>query len=301
MNFPKVSQSKGDGKRKCTKQTLEQLYERRKQVVSLHLQAVGVMQIVSLTGLSYPAVRACIDLFEAGGWPAIRPAERGRSPGMGRTLSQLQQDSIERTIIDKRPEQLKMDFFLWSRVAVGQLIERKCGIKLQVRSVGKYLTRWGFTPHKPVKRANEQHAKAVQASLEGKYPGLEQRARQEGAEVHWIDETALVNTDARAKSAAPVGKTPIAKTGGTGADTGQKLSMIATVTNQGKTRWMIIDDALDADKLIEFLAALIKEAEKKVFLILDNLRVHHSKVVKAWVAERKDQIELFYLPSHSLS
>jgi transposase len=36
-----------------------------------------------------------------------------------------------------------------------------------------------------------------------------------------------------------------------------------------------------------------------VFLILDNLRVRHSKIVKAWVAERKEQIELFYLPSYS--
>jgi transposase len=36
-----------------------------------------------------------------------------------------------------------------------------------------------------------------------------------------------------------------------------------------------------------------------VFLILDNLRVHHSKPVKAWLAERKEQIEVFYLPSYS--
>ena len=62
---------------------------------------------------------------------------------------------------------------------------------------------------------------------------------------------------------------------------------------------MIIDDAFNADKLIEFLASLLKDAGKKVFLILDNLRVHHSKIVKAWVTERIDQIELFYLPSYS--
>jgi hypothetical protein len=61
------------------------------------------------------------------------------------------------------------------------------------------------------------------------------------------------------------------------------LDRIATVTNQGKARWMIIDEAFDAEKLIEFLQALIKDAGKKVFLILDNLRVHHSKLVKAWV------------------
>ena len=35
-------------------QKLEQLHERRKQVVRLHLRGTGVMQIVTLTGLSYP-------------------------------------------------------------------------------------------------------------------------------------------------------------------------------------------------------------------------------------------------------
>ena len=105
-----------------------------------------------------------------------------------------------------------------------------------------------------------------------------------------------MNTDVRGRSFAPRGKTPVLPTVG---GTRQKLSMIATVTNQGKTRWMIIDEAFNADKLIEFLQALIQDAGRKVFLILDNLRVHHSKIVKAWVAERKEQIELFYLPSYS--
>ena len=283
-------------KENARKQTLEQLHERRKQVVRLHKKDIKIMQIVSMTGLSYPAVRATIDLFEAGGWAAIRPTSRGRSRGDGRCLSEIQEDTIRRTIIDKRPEQLKMDFFLWSRAAVGQLIEQEYGIKLHIRSVGKYLARWGFTPQKPIKRAYEQNPEAVQAWLEGEYPGIEQRARQEGAEIHWGDETARVNTDVRGRSFAPAGKTPVAMTVG---GTREKLSMIATVTNQGKTRWMIIDDAFDAEKLIEFLAALIKDAGKKVFLILDNLRVHHSKIVKAWVSERKDQIELFYLPSYS--
>ncbi len=283
-------------KENARKQTLEQLHERRKQVVRLHKKGIKIMQIIGMTGLSYPAVRACIDLFDTGGWLAIRPAMRGRSRGAGRTLSPEQEDLIQQAIIDKRPEQLKMDFFLWSRAAVGQLIEQEYGIKLHVRSVGKYLKRWGFTPQKPIKRAYEQNPEAVQAWLEGEYPGIAERAQQEGAEIHWGDETALVNTDVRGRSFAPTGKTPVALTIGA---TRQKLSMIATVTNQGKTRWMIIDDAFDADKLIEFFTALIKDAGKKVFLILDNLRVHHSKIVKAWVAERQDQIELFYLPSYS--
>lgn len=63
---------------------------------------------------------------------------------------------------------------------------------------------------------------------------------------------------------------------------------------------MFIGESFDADKLIVFLQTLIKDADSKDFLILDNLRLHHSKIVKAWVAERKDKIELFYLPSYSI-
>ena len=57
--------------------------------------------------------------------------------------------------------------------------------------------------------------------------------------------------------------------------------------------------AFNSDKLIEFLEALIKDAGKKIFLILDNLRVHHSKPVKAWLEKHKEKIEVFYLPSYS--
>ena len=196
---------------------------------------------------------------------------------------------------DKRPEQLKMNFHLWSRAAVGQVIEQEFGIKLQLRSIPKYLTRWGSTPQKPIKRAYEQSPAAVRAWFEGEHPGIEERARAEGAEIPWGDDTLLGNTHVRGKSYAPIGKTLVDVAIG---DTRRKLSMIATVTNHGKTRWVIVDEAFDADKLVEFLQALITEAGRKGFLILDNLRVHRCKLVKAG-GEHKDEIELFYLPSYS--
>ncbi len=277
-------------------QTLEQLHERRKQVVRLHKRGTKVMKIIDMTGLSYPTVRRTIDLYEQGGWVAIRPGDRGRDMGDARILNVEQEALIRKTICDKRPEQLKMDFCLWSRAAVMLLIEQECQIKLGVRTVGKYLKRWGFTPQKPIKKAYEQRPEAVQAWLDEKYPAIEAQAKAEGGEIHWGDETALVNTDVRGRSYAPAGKTPVTFAVG---GTRHKLSMIATVTNQGKTRWMIIDESFNSDKLIEFLESLIKDAKKKVFLILDNLRVHHSKPVKAWLAERVEHIEVFYLPSYS--
>ena len=280
-------------------QKLEQLHERRKQAVRLHSKGKGVMEIVALTGLSYPTVRRAIDLYEAGGWQALRPTPRGRAAGVGRLLDEQQEQAIRRTICDKRPEQLKMDFALWTRAAVMQLIEREYGVKLSVRATGEYLRRWGFTPQKPIKRAYEQRPEAVKQWLDNEYPAIERRARAEGAEIHWGEETALVNTDVRGRSYAPRGKTPVTMAVG---GTREKLSMISTVTNQGRANWMIIDGAFNHERLIEFLQALVREGKrrcKKVFLILDNLGVHHCKPVKAWLAANKKHLEAFFLPSYS--
>ena len=65
--------------------------------------------------------------------------------------------------------------------------------------------------------------------------------------------TALVNTDVRGRGYAPNGQTPVAYAPAKR----EKLSMIATVTNQGKTRWMIVEGSFDSDRLIEFLEALV--------------------------------------------
>jgi transposase len=75
--------------------------------------------------------------------------------------------------------------------------------------------------------------------------------------------------------------------------------MVSAITNQGKVQFMIYSDTMNADRCIEFMQQLIKSNSRKVYLILDNLRVHHSKIVKEWVADNKEEIALFYLPSYS--
>ncbi len=76
-------------------------------------------------------------------------------------------------------------------------------------------------------------------------------------------------------------------------------SVISIVTNKGQMRWMVFKGAISARNLIDFLRRLIKNAKRKIFLILDNLQVHHSAPVQDWVEERCEEIELLFLPSYS--
>ena len=75
--------------------------------------------------------------------------------------------------------------------------------------------------------------------------------------------------------------------------------MISAVSNRGLMRFMFYEGALNADRFIAFLRRLSKDAGQKVFLIVDNLKVHHATKVKAWVAAHAHEIELFYLPAYA--
>jgi transposase len=274
----------------------QEQHERRKQAVRMHRRGMPFKEVAANLSMAVNTVRSAVRIADAQGVKALSPKPTGRKPGQQRRLTSEQELHIQRQICKTRPEQLKMEFALWTRAAVVLLVQQEFGLELPIRTMGEYLKRWGFTPQRPIRRAYEQRPEAVRQWLDEQYPEIARRAKAEDAEIHWGDETAVVNTDVRGRGYQPRGQTPVAFAVG---GTRHKLSMISTVTNKGKTRWMIVDDAFNSDRLIEFLRALIKDADRKVFLILDNLRVHHSKPVKAWLAGHKEQIEVFYLPSYS--
>ena len=75
----------------------------------------------------------------------------------------------------------------------------------------------------------------------------------------------------------------------------QRVNMISAISSQGKVRFMLYPDTMDQQRLIRFMERLVRTSERKVFLILDNLKVHHGKLAAAWLEKHKDKIEAFFL------
>ncbi len=214
---------------------------------------------------------------------------------MLRTLTALQEKEIRDLIRDKTPEQLKLPFALWTRKSVRDLMCHRTGIMVPIRTVGEYLNRWGYTPQRPLKKAYEQRPAEVKKWLDATYPQVQVRAKAERAEIHWGDETGVTNELNYGRSYSPAGVTPVTNVQAKRLST----SMISSITNQGKVRFMIYKGGLNVDIFKRFLERLIKDAQKMIFLIVDNLRVHHAKMLKGWLALNKDHIELIFLPSYS--
>jgi len=267
----------------------------RYQVIRLRKQGRKHSEISVITGVSRCTCSTWWTLYNNGGKKALQIKQRGRPLGSCRTLSPEQEKILQKNMRDKCPDQLKLPFALWTRFAVQQLIKQLWAIEMPIRTVGDYLKRWGFTPQKPLRKAYKQNPEAVKAWLNRAYPGIQKRAKKENAEIHWGDETGLCNDSYHGRSYAPRGETPEIKLH----PRCERVNLISSVTNQGKMRFMVYKKKMNSQTLIKFLQRLIKDSDKKIFMILDNLKVHHSYIVRDWLKEHEDEIEIFFLPSYS--
>jgi len=274
---------------------IEAQQELRNQIIRLRKKGISNLEVAQMVVMSKEATSRIWALYKRGGQKAIALKTRGRKTGDKKTLTPRQEASIIKRLIDTTPQQLKFKYVLWTRESVQKLIKHDLDIEMPISTVGKYLQRWEFTSQVPVKRAYERNDAKVQQWLEETYPTIEQQAKEERAEIQWADETACVSLPSIIKGYAPKGKTPVME------HTAKrfKINMISSITNRGKLRFMVYEQNMNADLFITFLERLIISSNKKIFLILDNLRVHHSKIVKDWVKEHQEKIALFYLPAYS--
>ena len=274
-------------------------YQFRLQVVRLKESGRKNSEIVEITGLTRQSVYVTLQRYEKGGLAALKPKLRGRVKGTKRRLSAAQEEELKRLMIDKTPEQLKFKFALWTREAVRYAANALFKVDMPPRTISDYLKRWGFSAQKPAQRAYEQNPEAVSQWLNRAYPAIAARAKEEDAEINWGDETGVEANDYIAKGFAPKGQTPVLLLSGKSHH--PRINMVSAITNQGKVRFMLYEEKMTAAVFIKFMDRLIHGSRKKIFLIVDNLRVHHSRPVKQWLAKenKRHSIELFYLPSYS--
>ena len=283
--------------RKSDRRTLsvEARVELRKQLVALRREGKTLVEISAITGYARTYCSKLAKEFDASPRAAAKLNRGGRAEGTGRRLSAKQEEQVQRWIRDRCPDQLRLPFALWTLRAVQELVRREFRMRLPKSTTAVYLARWGFTSQRPKKRAYERDDAAVKRWLKVEYPRISRQAKLERAEICWGDETGLRSDQVRHRGYAPVGMTPLIKIPARR----RSLSILSAITNQGKVRFMIFKGALKTSTLITFMRRLIRDAERKVFLILDNLNVHKAAPVRKWIEKHSEAIAVFFLPPYS--
>ena len=259
-------------------------------------EGVSQRAAARLYGVHENTVSKWMRAFRAQGEVALVPGRRGRRPVEQLALAPLQQAQIQRLIREKNPDQLQLPFALWTREAIRDLVRRRFGVVLAIRTIGDYLRRWGFTPQKPVQRAYERDQAAVDRWLEAAYPALRARAKRERAMILWGDEMGIRSDHTRGRSYAPAGETPVV------GKTGRRFSVnvIQAVGNRGELWFRVFAGRFSQGVFIDFLRRLIKSAKgRKLILIVDGHPAHRGKQARAFIAANETLLEVVYLPGYS--
>jgi transposase len=243
-------------------------------------------------GFNRSTVFGWIAAYRKGGAKALQSKP---VPGRPPKLTKAQMSALFTLIVGSNPAQFQLDFALWTRDLVRQVIAKKFGVNLSVGSVGRILRGLGLSPQRPLHRATQQDPERVARWKAEEYPAIRTEAAQVGATVYFADEAGIRSDYHSGTTWAPVGQTPVVATTGTR----HSVNMISAVTAKGAMHFTTFTGKMDAEVFIDYCRDLLHDDGGTVFLIVDGHPVHRSRAVKEFAASTNGKLRLFFLPPYS--
>lgn len=231
--------------------------------------------------------------FRPGG--GIKALRSTKATGRPRSLSPAQERRVFRWINGRDPRQYGLDFGLWTRNVVAELIEKKFGVRLGVSAVGELLAKLGLTPQKPLQRAYQRDPQAIERWQRETYPAIARKAKRQGAEVFFWDESGFRADTVHGKTWGVRGQTPVVQRPGQR----QSVSAASAVTAQGAFWFCVYEGALNGELFVELLKKMMHRRRNPVHLVLDSLPAHKRTIVSEYVALTEGRLTLHFLPGYA--
>jgi len=223
------------------------------------------------------------------------PLRSRKGTGRPGKLTARQKRQVFRWINGKDPRQYGFDFGLWTRQIVAELIAQRFGIELSLASVGKLLAELGLTPQKPLQHAYERDPAAIAAWKQTIYPQLAARAKRDGAEIYFWDESGFRADAVQGKTWGVKGHTPIVEVPGNR----QSISAASAVNAKGAFWFVTYKGGMTAELFVALLKHIMRRRRKPLFLVLDSLPAHKARMVRDYVESTNGKLELHSLPGYA--
>ncbi len=176
-----------------------------------------------------------------------------------------------------------------------RLIEEKFNVKLGMTAVGELLARLGLTPQKPLQRAYQRDAQAVEKWQRETFPAIAKLAKNQGGEVYFWDKSGFRADTVHGKTWALKGHTPIIERPGQR----QSISAASAVNSSGAFWYCTYEGGLNAELFVTLLKMMMRGRRKPVHLVVDGLPAHKTMLVKNYVASTSGLLTLHFLPGYA--
>ena len=225
----------------------------------------------------------------------VRALASRAAPGRPRSLTPRQEQQVFRWINGNDPRQYGLDFGLWTRSVVSELIERKFGVRLGLTAVGELVAKLNLTPQKPLQRAYQRDPEAIEKWRRETYPAIARQAKVDGGEVFFWDESGFRADAVHGRTWGVKGETPVVERPGQR----QSISAASAVNAKGAFWYCTYEGGLTAELFVQLLRRMMRHRSKPVHLVVDGLPAHKTKLVKRYVESTKRRLTLHFLPGYA--
>lgn len=215
--------------------------------------------------------------------------------GRPRSLSPAQERQAFRWVNGRDPRQYGLDFGLWTRAVVAELIDKKFAVRLGLTAVGEMLAKLGLTPQKPLQRAYQRDPEAIERWQRETYPAIARQARAVGGEVFFWDESGFRADTVHGKTWGVRGQTPVVERPGQR----QSISAASAVNAKGAFWFCTYEGALNAELFIEFLKKMMRNRRRPVHLVVDSLPAYKKANVREYATSTNGLLTLHFLPGYA--
>lgn len=215
--------------------------------------------------------------------------------GRPRSLTPRQEGQVFRWINGNDPRQYGLDFGLWTRAIVSDLIKNKFGIELGLTAVGELLAKLGLTPQKPLQRAYQRDPEAIEKWKRETFPAIARKAKSEGGDVFFWDESGFRADTVHGATWGVRGRTPVVERPGQR----QSISAASAVSSNGAFWHCTYAGALDAELFVTLLRRMMRNRTRPVHLVVDGLPAHKGKLARAYAASTEGGLTLHILPGYA--
>jgi transposase len=235
-------------------------------------------------------------LYRTAGIDALRPIKPPGRPSRA-TAEYL---SAMKKAVATNPLALGYGFSTWSATRLAAHLAKVTGVSFSDDQMRRLLHQEGYSVHRPKHTMKGKRDETAYATAAKQLRRLKKKALKKDASEALVfqDEVEIHRHPTLSRMWAPVGKQPEIPAPG---QNEKKVVYGGVDYATGKITYTIADSKSGVNFLI-FLIALVKSyAGRRIRLVCDNGRFHHTRAVQKWLAANSHLIRIYWLPPYSPS
>lgn len=236
------------------------LLERRSNAVAAVERGEAAAVVARVNAIPMRTLFGWLARYRAGGWAALLDRPRSGRPRKADPETALW---LREAVVANDPRRHGFEFRLRTLAVVRGVLQRHRGLELSKSALCRLLKELGLTPRTPARRSYKQDAGDRAEWLRRTFPKLRRLAKRVGADLYFVDESAVRSDHPR-----------------------------------GDLRFAVIEGRMDSERFVAFLRDLRADAGRPIIVVADNASCHGSARVEAFVKEN-EEIHLARLPAYS--